>query len=73
MHGAVKVQTIRLVVADEAEEMYFRTVWHLIDALWIVGARNQVVPVLERLFEEAFAEWESHVSIARATGAARDL
>ena len=46
---------MRFVVDDETDELYFRTVWHLADALLVLGARDRVVPALVRLVDEAVA------------------
>jgi hypothetical protein len=51
----MKVTTIRFLVADEGEDDYFRAVWYLASALLAVGAASRVVPALQELFDEEFA------------------
>ncbi|OLB77466.1 MAG: hypothetical protein AUI14_16160 [Actinobacteria bacterium 13_2_20CM_2_71_6] len=54
----MKVHTIRFIVQDDSEALYYKAVWHLVDALLMVGARHRVVPALQELFDEAFAKWD---------------
>jgi hypothetical protein len=56
--ASVRVATIRFLAQDEDEEDYFRAVWYLASALIAVGAGSRVVPALQDLFEEAFANWD---------------
>jgi hypothetical protein len=54
----MKQVTISFTVADDNEEDYYRAVWYLAGALALVGARNQVVPMLRRLFDRALVTWQ---------------
>jgi hypothetical protein len=56
---AMKVETIRFVVQDETEELYFKAVWYLAGVLLVLGARGQVVPALQEMVDRALAEWDS--------------
>ncbi len=56
---AMKVETIRFVVQDETEELYFKAVWYLAGVLLVLGAGGQVVPALQEMVDRALAEWDS--------------
>jgi hypothetical protein len=53
---AMKVETIHIRIEDDSERNYFRAVWYLVTALRAVGASDQVLPVLNELFERTVAD-----------------
>ena len=55
--AAMRVETVHVLVDDQADADHHRAVWLLVDALSIVGARDRVVPALLALFEDAIRTW----------------